>query len=109
MRMNGVVNRAVLQHAWLLAPQQSGHLTARYTVPHAAAVDRADGGLTYRLDLDPQDLIRPQSNTVTLSIPDGYRFGDLPTGWSLKDDQTAVLTVSFLTQSSSWKVPIVKD
>lgn len=105
----GVVDRPVLHHTWLLAPHGSGRLTATYAVPHAAAVDPVTGGLTYRVDLDPQDLVQPQSNTVTLAIPDGYRFGPLPVGWGLSDAHTAVLTVPQLTTSGSWRVPIVKD
>jgi hypothetical protein len=107
--LSGVVDRPVLRHTWLLAPQGSGELTATYVVPRAATVDRADGDMTYQVDLDPQDLVHPQSNTITLAIPDGYRFGELPKGWSLTDAQTAVLQLSQLTQSGSWRVPVVKD
>ena len=108
MALPGVRDRPLIRHAWLLAPQQSAQLTAHYVVPHAAVVDRASGGLT-RVDLDPQDLVQPQSNAITLVIPDGYRFGPLPVGWGLSDAHTAVLTVPQLTTSGSWRVPIVKD
>ncbi len=84
-------------------------LTANYAVPHAASVDRADGSLTYQVDLDPQDLVQPQSNAITLTIPAGFRFGALPEGWSATSAQTAVLWVPQLTESSSWRVPILKD
>ena len=109
MHIKGVRNRPVLRHGWLLAPQQAVQLTVRYTVPHAATVDRADGSLTYRVALDPQDLVQPQANAVSLTIPDGYEFGPLPAGWTLRSPQLAVLVVPQLTQSSSWRVPVVKQ
>jgi hypothetical protein len=105
----GVVNRPMLSHAWLLAPQQDAQLAALYSVPHAAVVDRADGNLTYRVDLDPQDLVQPQGNAVTLTIPKGYRFGPLPDGWKSMSAQTAQLVVPRLTESGSWRVPVLKD
>jgi hypothetical protein len=107
--IRGVVDRPVLRYSWLLAPHQSGKLTANYDVPHAAAVDRTTGNLTYQVALDPQDLVRPQSNAITLTIPDGYRFGALPDGWSATGSHTAVLWVPQLTESSSWQVPILKQ
>jgi hypothetical protein len=107
--IKGVLDRPVLRHSWLLAPRQSGQLTANYAVPHAATVNPADGDMTYRVHLDPQDLVQPQSNGITLRIPAGYRFGTLPTGWSLADSHTAVLFVPQLTESSSWRVPVLKE
>jgi hypothetical protein len=107
--LKGVLDRPVLTHSWLLPPRQSGRLMANYTVPHAATVDRVSGELTYRLAMDPQDLVQPQTNAVTLTIPSGYTFGTLPSGWTLRDPQTAVLVVPALTESSSWRVPVVKQ
>ncbi len=34
--------------------------------------------MTYQVALDPQDLVKPQSNAITVDIPPGYRFGPLP-------------------------------
>jgi hypothetical protein len=109
MTLPGVVNRPMLSHSWLLAPQQAAQLAALYTVPHAAVVDHADGSLTYRVDLDPQDLVMPQGNAVTLTIPKGYRFGPLPAGWKMMSAQTAQLVVPQLNESGSWRVPVLKD
>jgi hypothetical protein len=109
MGIPGVLDRPVLRHAWLLPPQGAAQLTAQYAVPHAAVVDRSTGNLTYRIDLDPQDLVSPQANAVTLTIPEGYRFGALPSGWTQRDAQTAVLTVPQLVVSGSWRVPVLKD
>jgi hypothetical protein len=107
--LRGVRDRPVLRHAWLLPPQGAAQLTAEYTVPHAAIVDRADGSMTYRIDLDPQDLVSPQASGVTLTIPPGYHFGPLPAGWTQRDAQTAILVVPQLSVSGSWRVPVLKD
>ncbi|MGC4110509.1 MAG: DUF4012 domain-containing protein [Nocardioides sp.] len=108
MHLRGVRNRLVVRHSWLLGPDQSGRLDIDYHVPRAATVDK-HGDLTYRISLDPQDLVSPQSNSVTLSIPSGYRFGTLPSGWSTTSSHTAVLRVPRLIASSSWEVPVVKE
>jgi hypothetical protein len=107
--LSGVRNRPMLRHAWTLGPQQSGQLVVDYTVPHAASVDPANGDMTYQLDVDPQDLVQAQSNATTLTIPSGYHFGPLPDEWSLTDAHTAVLWVPRLTESTSWRVPVIKD
>jgi Protein of unknown function (DUF4012) len=106
--VKGVLDRPVLRRSLLLGPHRSRKLTVSYSVPHAASV-QSDGDLTYRIDMDPQDLVQPQSNTVALRIPSGYHFGKLPAGWVLTDSHTATLVVPQLTVSSSWTVPVVKD
>ena len=52
-------------------------------------VRRARGGrprrgttLTYRLDLDPQGMVRPQAVSVRVHLPRGFTVDDLPEGWS---------------------------
>ena len=107
--IKGVLDRPMLHHALMLAPQQSGQLIANYDVPHAATVDRVDGDMTYQVDLDPQDLVQPQTIALDLTIPAGFHFGPLPDGWSLTDSHTAILWVPQLNESSSWRVPILKD
>jgi Protein of unknown function (DUF4012) len=108
MSLEGVRNRALLRHAWMLGPHQTGVLRVEYAVPDAATVDRS-GNLTYQVDLDPQDLVDPQSNAITLTIPDGFSFGAVPAGWKVTGAHTAVLWVPQLNASGSWKVPILKD
>ena len=108
MAIKGVLDRPVLRHSLLVPPDGSGKLVVTYAVPHAAKV-APDGDMTYQVALDPQDLVRPQSNTINLTIPPGYRFGPLPAGWSLTSSHTALLLVRQLTESSSWRVPILKD
>jgi hypothetical protein len=104
----GVRNRPFVRHAWLLGPEESAQFTANYLVPHAAHRD-SDGDLTYQLDLDPQDLVQPQTNRTSLTIPDGYHFGSLPSGWSRVNASTSTLWVPQLSQSSSWSLTIHRD
>jgi len=106
--LDGVVDRPLVRHSWELAPAQSGRIDVQYDVPRAAIVDRTTGDLTYDVSLDPQDLVQAQSNAITLSIPAGYHFGPLPSGWTLSNSRTAVLWVPQLTSSRSWRVPVLK-
>jgi len=107
-KVEGVYNRPMFRHIWEMAPDSMHRLTATYRVPSAAAVS-ANGDLTYELGMDPQDLVDPQTNQVTLHIPDGYHFGTLPAGWSRSDDNTAVLDAAPLTHSVTYAVPVLKD
>jgi hypothetical protein len=107
--LTGVRNRPLLRRAFTLAPGASKELHADYTVPHAARVYRSSGNLTYEVTLDPQDLVTPQSNAITLTIPQGFSFGPLPHDWTLTDAHTAVLWVPQFTESTSWKVPVLKN
>jgi hypothetical protein len=107
-QVDDVYNRPLFRHIWNMAPESTHRLTATYLVPSAAAVT-ANGDLTYELALDPQDLVDPQTNQVTLEIPDGYRFGTLPSGWSQQDEHTAEMHATELTHSETYAVPVLKD
>ncbi|MBB6628495.1 DUF4012 domain-containing protein [Nocardioides sp. KIGAM211] len=87
----------------VLAPGESTHLTASYTVPDAAEVD--DGTLTYRLALDPQGTAFPASADITVHLPDGYEATSLPEGWTSQD---GVLTfhTDALTSSEKWEIEL---
>jgi len=107
-KVTGVYNRPLVRQFWMMAPDSTHRLRATYHVPSAAVVS-STGDLTYELALDPQDLVNPQTNQVSLRIPDGYHFGALPTGWTQKDDHVAVLAAAPLTASVSYSVPVLKD
>jgi len=64
----------------LLPPGDTGTVVVRYTVPGAAVAD--GDGLTYRLGLDPQGLVVPQTSSVRVTWPDGYAVDTLPDGWT---------------------------
>ena len=106
--VQGVLNRPFFTNLWLMQPDSTHQLVATYRVPSAAARS-SNGDLTYELALDPQDLVNPQTNQVTLRIPDGYHFGQLPTGWTQKGDHTATLPATPLTASVTYSVPVLKD
>jgi len=103
-----VYNRPYVSRSTLLGPDKTAKFALRYTTQGVADVD-ADGDLTYHLDMDPQGLVRSQTNRVTLHIPDGYHFGTLPSGWAQKSPTRAVLGPFQLTRSISWAVPVLKD
>ncbi len=68
-----------------------------YDVP-AAAVRDGDA-LTYRLDLDPQGMVRPQSVSVRVHLPRGFTADDLPEGWSDTAGSTVTWTDEALDDS----------
>ncbi len=103
-----VYDRPFVTSTRTIAPDTTSRIDATYRVPAAADVS-ADGSLTYRLDLDPQDMVTPQTNQVTLRIPSGFHFGTLPLGWTLKDDRTALLPAGALNVSTSWSIRVLKD
>ncbi|MGA8245585.1 MAG: DUF4012 domain-containing protein [Nocardioides sp.] len=107
-RVADVYDRPFVATARTIAPDTTARIDATYVVRRAAEVS-ADGDLAYRLDLDPQDLVTPQTNQVTLRVPVGFHLGTLPTGWTRQDDRTAVLTARALTVSTSWSIPVLKD
>ncbi|QIK75267.1 DUF4012 domain-containing protein [Nocardioides piscis] len=60
-------------------PQAEHTFALSYDVPRAAEV--TDGGLAYRLDVDPQGLVRPSAIAVTVQLPPGFVADDLPEHW----------------------------
>ena len=63
------------------SPQNSSvNLTSDYTLPYAAEVT-SDSTMTYQLDVDPQDLVDPESLDVSVSFPKGWSATSLPDGW----------------------------
>jgi len=81
----GVVNRKFFAKHIVLNSGQSTRLDASYVVP-SASVRNSDGSLTYSLDVDPQDLVIPETLTVSVVFPDGWSSPALPTGWHATAD-----------------------
>lgn len=79
--------RPFVRHTIELAPQARRTVRLEYDVP-AAAVRDGDT-LTYRLDLDPQGMVRPQAVSVRVHLPAGFAADDLPEGWSSTGPRTA--------------------
>ena len=58
----------------------TARVAADYTVPFAADVT-SDSTMTYSLDVDPQDLVTPETLKVSVAFPKGWSAVSLPTGW----------------------------
>ncbi|MGI8901124.1 MAG: DUF4012 domain-containing protein [Nocardioides sp.] len=84
------------------APGQSATMEIVYDVPRAADVD--DGGLIYRLDVDPQGMVTPEQVDVTVHFPKGYAVRDLSAGWTRPDRSTARWTEEALVDSPRWEI-----
>jgi Protein of unknown function (DUF4012) len=80
-RVAGVHNRKYVVPEYSLDAGQSWTLDASYVVPSAAVVE-GDGKLTYRLDIDPQPLVTPETVDVRVKWPAGWHpTAPLPEGW----------------------------
>ena len=84
-------------------PQARRTLTLHYDVPRAAAV-ADDGTLAYRLDLDPQGMVVPQSVQVRVRLPDGWEVADLPAGWRPQGARVAAYEEEALETSPSFEL-----
>lgn len=89
--------RPFVRHTIELPPQARRTVRLEYDVP-AAAVRDGDS-LTYRLDLDPQGMVRPQSVSVRVHLPEGFTADELPTGWSTAGRGTVTWTDEALDDS----------
>jgi hypothetical protein len=80
-RVDTVHNRKYVVEKYSLTSGQAWTLDATYVVPAAAQVT-ARGGLTYRLDVDPQPLVTPENLDVRVTWPEGWHPSEpLPEGW----------------------------
>lgn len=61
-------------------PQERRVVRLEYDVPAAAVRDGDE--LTYRLDVDPQGMVRPQALSVRVHLPKGFTADELPEGWA---------------------------
>lgn len=89
--------RPFVRHTIELPPQARRTVRLEYDVP-AAAVRDGDS-LTYRLDLDPQGMVRPQSVSVRVHLPEGFTAAELPEGWSATGRGTVTWTDEALDDS----------
>ncbi|QBR93406.1 DUF4012 domain-containing protein [Nocardioides euryhalodurans] len=101
--------RSHYQHSYAVArmeldPATYGEASMDYTVPDAATVDEA-GNLVYRLAIDPQGTVDPQTVEVRVHIPRGYRATTLPEGWSARG-RTLSFTTGALEATQTWEIPI---
>lgn len=100
-----VKNRKYFLHKALLDSGQSSTVSASYVVPHAALVN-PDGTMTYRLDVDPQDLVVPEVLHVTVRFPAGWSATSLPPGW--KATSGGATFDGPVTTALSFEIPLSK-
>lgn len=89
--------RPFVRHTIAFEPQARHVLRLEYDVPAAAVAE--DGGLTYRLDVDPQGMVRPEAVSTTVRFPQGFRVDDLPEGWVAAGDRAATWSTDGLDES----------
>lgn len=82
--LNDFFDRPFVRHTVAFKPQAEHELTTSYVVPRAAIVD--GDTLDYRLDVDPQGMVRPSAISVELHPPEGYTVEKLPKHWVRLDD-----------------------
>ncbi|WP_310529137.1 DUF4012 domain-containing protein, partial [Nocardioides sp.] len=89
--------RPFVRHTIEFDPQARHVLRLEYDVPAAAVLE--DGELTYRLDLDPQGLVRPEAVSTTVQFPKGFSIDALPAGWIASGDRAATWSDDALDDS----------
>jgi hypothetical protein len=99
-----VTNRKYVQQPFLLNAGKSMTMDASYSFSHAAEVVDAHT-MTYRLDIDPQDLVVPQVFHITVVWPQGFAPSEaLPSGW--KATGSGARFDGPVTTRMSWEIPL---
>lgn len=97
-RVAGVHNRRYFARSMMLDSGQSSTVEVTYRVPNAAQLSSASA-MTYKLDVDPQDLVVPETLKVSLSWPSGWApTSALPAGWQSTGSHTAGYQASVATK-----------
>jgi hypothetical protein len=102
-----VLNRKYVQAPLLLDSGQSGTLDVAYRTPHAAeAID--SNRMVYRLDVDPQDTVVPETLHLTVIWPDGFRpTRTLPAGW--RATRHGATFDGPITEMQAWRIPLTRS
>jgi hypothetical protein len=102
--VKGVHNRRYFHTVIALNAGQTATTDVHYSEPQAAAVG-SDGALTYRLDVDPQDTVVPETVRVVVTWPSGYHPTTLPTGWKDLGNGSAELDTT-AADKLSYTIPL---
>ncbi len=102
-----VTNRHYLQRPLLVDQGKSATFDVSYRLQHAADV-LGPRAMVYHLDVDPQDLVNPETLHVAVTWPEGYHpSGALPPGWrSASNGATFDGPVS---ASTAWRIGLTRD
>lgn len=102
--VNDFYGRPFVRQTVAFRPQQTREFAVAYDVPRAAVV--AGDRLTYRLDIDPQGLVRPSAVTVIVHLPPGSELVELPEGWVKIDAETIGWGGAALISGQSFEVTL---
>jgi hypothetical protein len=101
----GVRNRKYVEGQMMLNSGQTQTLDVSYEADQAAQL--SGSAMTYYLDVDPQDLVTPETLRVTVVWPKGYRLdGALPSGW--KATSTGATYSGSASTITSWAIPLTR-
>jgi hypothetical protein len=102
----GVYNRPFFARSMLIPRGATRVLDVTYRVPHAAV--KSTGGMTYRLDVDPQGMVIPATLHVQVTWPDGYTAQSVPAGWS-SASATSATYAGPLDTIQSYEIPLTAN
>jgi hypothetical protein len=106
-RVSGVHNRRYFADSMMLDSGQNTTIDVSYKVPDAAEVTSSTA-MTYMLDVDPQDLVVPETLQVSLTWPAGWVLPSaLPAGWEATSTTSATYVGSVATKLA-FQIPLVK-
>jgi hypothetical protein len=105
-RVGDFFGRPFVRRTVAFDPQATHVFALAYDVPRAAVASGDE--LTYRLDVDPQGLVRPSAINVTVHLPTGYQAVDLPAGWVEIDAETIGWGGAALIDSPSFEVTMAR-
>jgi hypothetical protein len=102
----GVKNRKYVEGAMSLGRGQTGTMDVDYRASGAAEVD-SSGSLVYRLSVDPQDLVVPETLHVRVTWPSAFHpSGPLPSGW--KATAGGATYTGTVAVQGTWEIPLTK-
>jgi hypothetical protein len=106
-RVHGVHNRRFFADPMMLDSGQNTTIDVSYRVPEAAVVT-SPTAMTYMLDVDPQDLVVPETLQVSLTWPSGWSLTSaLPAGWNATSTTSATYQGSVATKLA-FQIPLAK-
>ena len=105
-RVANVHNRRYVEGQMMLDAGQTQTMDVSYRAKTAADV-LGPTRMTYSLDVDPQDLVVPETVEVHVIWPPGFHpSGPLPAGW--KATATGATYTGTVANRGSWQIPLTK-
>jgi hypothetical protein len=86
--------------------EETSRVRLRYTKPGAAEVD--GDTMTYRLDYDPQGMVKPQALDLRVRFPEGWYAEELPPGWQ-QTSQGARFSSPAQSPGEQWEIVLLQE